>query len=168
MVPLGQDMDTIHPLVAVKGLQDHQAAQIITHLLLQEDILLPPTRLVHQDHVVQHGLHNSLVSWGLPEGLPMDRHHLRHRVLMTCTTGRDGPNQAMEVRVPHIRVRTLQVMELVQDQYHLVVNLPAHLQGVHLHLHLQAHILSLHLEAHQFKARDMEVVVNLLMLINIK
>ena len=164
MAHLGQDMDTIPHLVTVNGPQDHQAAQIITLLLLQEDILLPPTHLVHQDHGVQHGPLNSLVSWGLH--LPMVQLSLLHQVLMTCITGQDGPNQAMEVRVPHIRVRTLQVMEVPQDQYHLAVHLPAHLQEGH--LHLQVPILPPRLEGHQFKDRDMGAVDNLLILINIK
>ena len=158
---LVRDMDTIHPLVAVKGFQDHQAARIITHLLHQEDILRLPTHLVLQHHVVQHGLHNSLVTWD--PHLPMDLLHLLHRVLMTCTIDLDGPNLIMELRVRLILVRIPKVMA-VQDQCHLVVHLPAHLQGVH----LQAHILFPRQEGHQFKAKDMEAVGNLLTLINIR
>ena len=131
---LGQDMATIPRLVAVNGHQDLQAAQIIIlHLL--EDIPLHPTRLVHRDHVAQHGLHSSQDLWDLQEVLLMVQLPLLHRVLMICTTGQDGPSPAMEAHAPHIQAKTLQVTDLVKGQYHHLARLRPSLQEAH-HLHI--------------------------------
>ena len=107
---LAPDMDIIPLLVAVNDHQDPNAARIIILHLTQWDILPLHTHLVPQDRGVQDGLHNNLVSWGL---LPqMDQLHLLPRVLMTCTIGQDGVNQAMGVLGLHTQVNILQVTEV--------------------------------------------------------
>ena len=119
MVLLVQDMDIIHQLEAVKGPQDpHQAAPIIIPLLL-EDILLHRILLMHLVHVVHHGLHSKLDLWDLRAGLQTGLLPLHHLVPMICTIDKDGHNQVMVVRVPHIQVKTRPVMrhqELEQCQ----------------------------------------------------
>ena len=163
MVLLVQVTDTIHQLEAVKGHRDHQAAQIII-LLLLVDILLHPTHQVHRAQEVQHGLHNNQDSWDLQVDLRMDQLHPLHRVLMICTTGQDGHSQAMEVHDPHIQVKTLRVMEQVQEQHHLLVRLPVHLQGV---LLLRTHIRCPQVVDQQDKA-NLRTLDNLLIQINFR
>ena len=110
MVLLVQDMDIIHQLEAVKGPQDpHQAAPIIIPLLL-EDILLHRILLMHLVHVVHHGHHSRLDLWDLQVGLQTGLRPLHHLVPMICTIDKDGHNQVMVVRVPHIQVKTRPVM----------------------------------------------------------
>ena len=155
MVLQGLDMVTIL-LVVVQGLQDHQAAQIIT-LLHQEDIHLPHTLLVvHQAQEAQDGRLNSRALWGLLVVHQMDlRHHL-HQVLMKCTTiDLVGLNQVMEVLALHIQVKTHQIMVLLQE--HLLGHLQALLQEVL--LQCRALIQAQHLGDHRHKA-------NLLILAN--
>ena len=163
MVLLVQVTDTIPQLEAVKGHRDHQAAQIII-LLLLGDILLPPTHQVHRAQEAQHGLHNNRDSWDLPVDLRMDQLHPLHRVLMKCTTGQDGHSQAMEVHDPHIQVKTLRVMEQVQEQHHLLARLPVHLQGV---LLLRAHTRCPQVVDPQDKA-NLRILDNLLIQINFR
>ena len=107
---LAPDMDIIPLLVAVNDHQDPKAARIIILHLTQGDILPLHTHLVPQGREVQDGLHNNLVLWGLL--LPMDQLHLLPRVLMTCTIGQDGVNQAMGVLGLHTQVNILQVTEV--------------------------------------------------------
>ena len=116
MVLLVQDMDIIHQLEAVKGPQDpHQAAPIIIPLLL-EDILLHRILLMHLVHVVHHGHHSKLDLWDLRAGLQTGLLPLHHLVPMICTIDKDGHNQVMVVRVPHIQVKTRKVMRQELEQ----------------------------------------------------
>ena len=163
MVLLVQVTDTIHQLEAVKGHQDHQAAQIII-LLLLEDIPLPPTHQVHRVQEAQHGPHNNRDSWDLQVDLQMDRLHHLHRVLMICTIGQDGHSQAMEVHDPHIQAKTLRVMEQVQEHHPLQAHLPVHLQEVLLH---RAHTQYPQLADLQDKA-NLRILDNLLIQINFR
>ena len=163
MVLLVQVTDTIHQLEAVKGHRDHQAAQIII-LLLLEDIPLPPMHQVHRAQEAQHGPHNKRDSWDLQVGLQMDQLHHLHRVLMKCTTGQDGHSQAMEVHDPHIQVKTLRVMEQVQEQHPLQASLPVYLQEVPL---LRAHTQYPQVADLQHKA-NLRILDNLLIQINFR
>ena len=124
MVLLVQDMAIIHQLEAVKGPQDpHLAAPIIIPLL-REDILLHRILLMHLVHEVHHGHHSKLDLWDLQAGLPMGPLPLHHLVPMICTIDKDGHNQVMVVRVPHIQVKTRPVMHRELGRYqHQVLRL---------------------------------------------
>ena len=106
MVLLDPATDTILQLEVVQDHLDHQAAQIII-LLRLEDTLLLPMALVHQGHEARPGLPNNRDSWDPQEGLRTGQPHHLHRALMKCTTGLDGLSQATEVHVPHSQVRLL-------------------------------------------------------------
>ena len=148
-----QDQATVIILLRAmaQDLLDHQAAQIIT-LLHLEDILLRHIHLaVHQDLGAKDGLHNSRALWGLQVVHQMDLLHHHHQVLMICTTiDLVGLNQGMEVHDLHIQVKIPRVIVLLQEL--LLVHHQVHLRGA---LILQAHILAKLLEDHRYKAKPL-------------